>query len=327
MTTKLADVAAVAGVSAATVSRFLNKPDVVARKTGERIRAAVDQLGYLPNLVAGGLATAKSRLVAVQIPYISNSIFEVTIEAMVGELEAAGINVLLGLTGIDLDRTDAFIRNALSRRADAIIMTGETRPETRELLRASDVPVLQIWDMPADPIDLVIGINHFRIGEEIARFLHRRGYQRPHIAVATGSRSAMRRDGFVAGWGKVAPTQVTESQIEIPSHFAHARRVFSELKRLDARPDAVICGSDLLATGLIVEAQSAGLRVPDDLAVVGFGNSAIAGEMRPTITSIDIDGARVAREAIRLIRARVAGEEPAERRIDVGFRLIARESA
>lgn len=323
---KLDDVAAMAGVSPATVSRYLNKQSVVARSTGERIQEAIERLGYIPNLVAGGLASARSRLVAVQIPHLSNSIFEETIEAMVAELEAAGINVLLGLTGVDLDRTDAFIRNAISRRADAIIMTGETRPETRDLLRAAKVTVMQIWDIPEDPIDLCVGINHAEIGAEIAHFLHKRGYQRPHLAVVSGNRSAMRRNGFVDAWAGLSATPVSETQIEIPSHFGHARRIFAELRRLEPRPDVVVCGADLLATGLIVEAQSAGLKVPDDLAVVGFGNSSLAGEMRPTITSIDIDGTRFAREAIRMIRGRAAGEA-LERCIDIGFRLIARESA
>ena len=89
----------------------------------------------------------------------------------------------------------------------------------------------------------------------------------------------------------------------------------------------VVCGSDYLAQGLIVEAQAAGLKVPEDLAVIGFGNSSIAGEMRPTITTIDIDGARIAREVLAAIRAHSAGEELPRRAIDVGFRLIARESA
>ncbi|NIJ07585.1 LacI family gluconate utilization system Gnt-I transcriptional repressor [Sphingomonas vulcanisoli] len=327
MAAKLQDVAQLAGVSPATVSRYLNKQNVVAIETGKRIRAAIEELGYIPNLMAGGLASSKSRLIAVQIPFLSNSIFEVTIEAMVAELEAADMNVILGLTGPGDERSDRFMRAALSRKVDAIIITGEVGRETQALLRSSNTTVLQIWDTPPDPIDLVVGINHYRIGEEIARFLARRGYQRPHIAVATGARSAMRRDGFAAAWKMLSSIPVTETLIEIPSHFAHARRIFAEIRRLPQPPDAIVCGSDLLATGLLVEAQTAGVRVPDEIAIVGFGNSTIASEMRPTITSIDIDGALLAREAIRMIRQRVAGETIANPQIDIGFRLIARESA
>jgi LacI family gluconate utilization system Gnt-I transcriptional repressor len=95
---------------------------------------------------------------------------------------------------------------------------------------------------------------------------------------------------------------------------------------LAEQPDVVVCGSDWIAQGLIIEAHACGVRVPDQLAVTGFGNLQLAGEMRPTITSVDVDGARIAREVMRVLHARAAGEK-IDRRIDVGFRVIARESA
>src|ERR1700712_2900845 len=116
---KLDDVAALAGVSPSTVSRFLNQPNVVAPATAERIRAAIERTGYIPNLIAGGLASAKSGLIAVLIPHLANSIFDATIEAMVEELAAGSMNVTLGLTGLDPVRTDKVIRSALSRQVDA----------------------------------------------------------------------------------------------------------------------------------------------------------------------------------------------------------------
>lgn len=324
---KLEDVAQRAGVSPATVSRYLNKPNVVAAATGERIRAAIAETGYIPNLIAGGLASAKSKLVAVFIPYISNSIFDATIEAMVEELSAGDTSVMLGLTGVDPAQTEKMIRTALSRRVDAIISTGEMTAEHQALLRASKTTVIQIWDFPADPIDIAVGFSHTGVGRDIARFLNTRGYKRPHLITAGGARAQLRRQGLVEEWQALGGEPLTESQVEIPSRFGHARRCFADMRRLETMPDVVVCGSDLLAMGIIVEAQAAGLKVPDDLAVVGFGNSSMAGDMRPTITSIDIDGARIAREAISVIRRRQLGEEVAERRIDVGFRLIARESA
>ncbi|MDF7776362.1 LacI family DNA-binding transcriptional regulator [Sphingomonas sp. AOB5] len=324
---KLEDVAARAGVSPATVSRFLNKPEVVAKATGERIQAAIVETGYIPNLMAGGLASSKSRLVAVLIPYISNSIFDATIEAMVEELSAGDTNVMLGLTGVDPARTDKLIRAALSRRVDAIITTGEMTAEHQALLRASKTTVLQIWDFPADPIDIAIGFSHVDLGRDIARFLHTRGYRRPHVITAAGSRARLRRDGIVSEWKALGGEGMTEGTVPIPSRFGYARGAFADMRRLDERPDVAVCGSDFLAMGLIVEAQAAGLKVPEDLAIMGFGNSSNAGEMRPTITSVDIDGSRIAREAISVIRRRLKGEDVPERRIDVGFRLIARESA
>lgn len=320
-------VAAKAGVSAATVSRYLSNPKVVAEATGERIRTAIAETGYIPNALAGGLASAKSRMVAVLIPHLVDSIFNSTIEAMVDELMTSGTNVMLGLTSVHVERTRELIRAALAHRVDAIISTGPLDDEIRAMVRRSGTLFIQIWELPEDPVGIAIGFSHRDAGRDVARFVTSRGYLRAHVVTADGSRARLRRDGFVDEWIALGGGEPTESLVEIPSRFGHARRVFAEIRRLAEAPDVVVCGSDWLAQGLIVEAQSAGLAVPDELAVVGFGNSSIAGEMRPTITTVDIDGARIAREAMAAIRRHAQGQEIGATAIDLGYRLIARESA
>lgn len=323
----LDDVAVHAGVSAATVSRFVNNPSVVASSTADRIRAAIAATGYIPNLLAGGLASSKTKMVAVLIPHLTDSIFNVTIESMTEELTGAGMNAMLGLTGVSPDRTEELIRTALSRRVDAIISTGPFSTPMADQIRRSPALFIQIWELPDDPIGLAVGFSHAAVGRDIARFCMSRGYRQPHIITADGSRAAMRRNAFVAEWQDLGGGTVSETAVDIPSRFGQARRAYADIRRLDDQPDVVVCGSDYLAQGLIVEAQAAGLRVPDDLAVIGFGNSSIAGDMRPTITTVDVDGTRIAREAIAAIRRHADGLAQPERCIDVGFRLIARESA
>ncbi|MXO71989.1 LacI family DNA-binding transcriptional regulator [Alteraurantiacibacter buctensis] len=323
----LEDVAQRARVSTATVSRFVNNAAVVAPDTAERIREAIAETGYIPNMLAGGLASSKSRMVSVLIPHLSDSMFNDTIEAMVEDLSTAGLNVMLGITGVSAERTEQLIRDALSRRVDAVISSGPLNAETRELVRRSPALFIQIWELPADPIGIAVGFSHAAAGRDIARFAVSRGYRRPHLVTADGARAMERRDAFLAEWREIASGEPSLSTVDIPSRFGHARRAFAEMRRLPQMPDVVICGSDYLAMGLVIEAQSAGLRVPDDLAVMGFGNSAIAGEMRPTITTVDVDGRRIAREAIAAITSHQKGTLPDQRLIDVGFRIIARESA
>jgi LacI family transcriptional regulator, gluconate utilization system Gnt-I transcriptional repressor len=325
---KLEDVARRAGVSAATVSRFHNNPDMVAAKTASRIRAAIEATGYVPNLLAGGLASNRSRLVALLVPEVAQSIFNDTIEAMSAELSLDGNVVMLGLTGADNSRMAQLVDAALARRADAIILTGiVTDAATRQRLRQRELTVIETWGLPDEPIDIAVGFSHVAVGRDIARFLMGRGYTRPLLAVPDGVRARQRRDGFVDEWrgaGRKAPSVV---DVPLPTRFSHARLVWRQLARLSPRPDVVVCGSDVLAQGLIIEAQAAGLRVPDEVAVVGFGNLAIADDMRPSITTIDVDGARIGREAVAVLRRRATGERVASKLIDVGFRLVARESA
>lgn len=325
---RLDDVARRAGVSTATVSRYYNSPDVVAPETAARIRAAIDATGYVPNLLAGGLASNRSRLVAVLVPEVAQSIFNDTIQAMSLELTLDGYIVMLGLTGADNARMPQLIDAALARRADGVILTGIVSDQaTRERLLQRDTTVIETWGIPDHPVDIAVGFSHTAVGHDVARFLLGRGYTRPLLAVAAGARARQRRDGFIDEWrlgGHDAPSVL---EVPLPTRFSHARLVWRQLAQMKPRPDVVVCGSDLLAQGVIVEAMAAGVKVPEQLAVVGFGNLAIAGDMRPSITTIEVDGARIGRETVAVLRRRAAGERIANKVIDVGFRLIARESA
>ena len=190
---KLDDVAQRAGVSAATVSRFYNNPAIVAPATAARIRAAIAETGYVPNLLAGGLASNRSRLVAVLVPEIAQSIFNDTIEAMTAELALDGNIVMLGITGSDNRLMLQLIDTALSRRADAMILTGIlTDDAARARLRSRATTVIETWGVPDDPIDIAVGFSHQAVGRDIARFLHGRGYVRPLLAVAESPRARER---------------------------------------------------------------------------------------------------------------------------------------
>ncbi len=323
----LDDVAALAGVSTATISRYFNSPTVVAPATAERIRAAVEQLGYIPNLLAGGLASSRSRLVAVMIPQLSGHIFTDIIETMVGELSASGYVAMLGMTELPHERTNELVHAALARRAEAIVITNAVDDATRALLRRSGTTVIEVWDLPGDPVDVAIGFSHQAIGQDLARFVRNRGYLRPHLVTTGGPRGMQRRDSFVAEWIAGGGSIPGETIVTMPGRYSDARTVLADITRKSQAADVAICGSDLIAQGLITEARNAGMHVPGDLAVIGFGNTQLAEDMSPGITSIDIDGARIAREAVGVLRQRAQGLEISQRRIDVGFRLIARDSA
>lgn len=326
-TPRIEDVAAMAGVSPATVSRYLNMPEIVAAATAARISEAIEKTGYVQNLTAGALAGNRSRLIAVLVPDIAQSIFNDTVEAMIEVLSRDRNSVMLALTGSDNSRLVREINMALAHRVDAIILTGiVSDQETRARLRAAKVTVIETWGLAEDPIDVSVGFSHTAAGEELARFLRARGYRRPHLVVPRSPRAERRAGGFISRWVHDGGQEPTRLEVNVPSHFGQGRLSYRALDDLAERPDVVVCGSDWIAQGLIVEAQAAGIRVPDQLAVTGFGNLRLAGDMRPTITSVDIDGAHIAREVMRVLRARALGEK-IEHIIDVGFRVIARESA
>ena len=179
-----------AGVSTATVSRFYNNPGVVAPATAERIREAIEATGYLPNLIAGGLASNRSRLVAVLVPEVAQSIFNDTIEAMSAELALDGNIVMLGL-----DRRGQYPHAAADRRRTGAARRRHNPDRHRHrcgnarALRQRDITVIETWGIPEEPIDIAVGFSHPAVGRDIARFLLGRGYTHPLVTVANGARA------------------------------------------------------------------------------------------------------------------------------------------
>jgi LacI family gluconate utilization system Gnt-I transcriptional repressor len=324
----LQDVADRAGVSSATVSRFFTRRNVVSKAAAERIQEAVDALGYLPNLLAGGLASQRTRLVAILVPALSQSPFERTIETIVETLAGEGYTAMLCLTGAKEQNLNSALDTALGRRAEAIILTGIlASTEARLRLRDTGATIIETWGLPHDPIDCAVGFSHRAVGEATAEYVNRRGYQKPVIISAKGTRAFERREGFVGKWQELNGSNLEEIEVESPSSFSQARSVFRKVRSLDFKPDVIVAGSDSMAMGLIVEATHARVSIPDELAIIGFGNHPVAADMRPSITTISIDGARIGREAARLLQQRGENHPTGDIVIDVGFEIISRESA
>lgn len=319
----LHDVAREAGVSLITASRALSNPAVVAAGTLARVQQAVEQTGYIPNLLAGGLKSRRSMTVAGLVPYISVPQFLPTLQAMTETLGAAGYQLILGQTGYDGSREDQLVDTMISRRPDAVVVTGLVRSaRAREQLGRAGVPVVETWDLSDRPVDAVVGFSHLKVGSAVAGFFLAQGWQ--HVGIATGNdeRALQRREGFVAAWGGDVPTAV----VAAPSSLASGRNALTELLRQQPKLQAVCCSSDGLAHGVLVEAQHRGLRVPQQLAVCGFGDADFAAHLVPSLTTVHVDGAGIGRTAAQIILDRCSGQATGQRIVDVGFRIVERES-
>lgn len=319
----LHDVAREAGVSLITASRAISKPSVVSEATIERVRKAVELTGYIPNLLAGGLKSRRSLMVAGLVPTISVSQFLPTVQALTSTLDEAGYQLILGQSGYDHAREEALLNTMMSRRPDGIVITGLVHSTTaRERLRRSGIPIVETWDLSDRPIDMLVGFSHLKVGGAVAGYFLSKGWQRMGIATADDQRGLMRREGFVATVGREVPT----AWVPAPSSLALGRRALADLLAQEPALRAVCCSSDSLAQGVIVEAQSRGLRVPQDLAVCGFGGADFAAHLQPSLTTVHIDGAEIGRLAAELILQRCRAEPVAQPVIDVGFRIIERQS-
>lgn len=325
--TTLNDVARLAGVSAITVSRALKTPSVVAPETLARIQDAVSRTGYVPNLIAGGLASNRSGLVAALVPTIAGSVFLDTVQALTDTFDEAGCQLMLGQSGYTGFREDALINAIVGRRPDGIVLTGIMHsPEGRRRLLASGIPVVETWDLTPTPIDMLVGFSHEKVGMEVADFLYARGYRRPAIVTADDYRAGLRRSGFEHRMRSLGITELPVRVVPAPTTLRHGREGVSALIANGDKVDAVFCSSDVLAHGVITETQARGLNVPKDLAVMGFGDLAFASFIHPALTTVHIDGVAIGHQAARFIIDRIEGRDIGERVRDIGFSIIPRES-
>lgn len=324
----LEDVARRARVHSSTVSRYFSNPAVVSAAATARIRAAVAELGYTPNLMAGSLASERRRLIALLVSDLLYPNFNEAIETITSGLSVSGSNVMLCITGGDPERATQLVERMLSWRVDAVLAWTPLSRIGVELLRRSNVTVIQICDPAARPIDIGIGFDQAELGIELARFAHQRGYRAPHFVATTGNHSERTRENFLREWRRLSrEPSATEQLIDTPPSFQLGRQVYARVRKLRRRADLVVCSSDYLAQAVIIEAQADGRAVPRDLAVIGLGESPLAAQMRPGITTVDIHTHRMAPEILRILEARARGLPVPRQHINLGFGIIARESA
>jgi LacI family gluconate utilization system Gnt-I transcriptional repressor len=327
---RLADVAAAAGVSAMTVSRALREPHRLDPHTLERIRAKIDELGYLPNGSARSLASRRSRIVAAVVPTLSFSVYAGTLQGLSDGLRAAGFELMLGDSGYDMHKERSLVEAFISRGVDALVLTGvEHDAGIRGLVTAHGVPVAEIWDLARDPLDICIGFSNRSAGRAVGALLASLGRRRLAFIGSVGEhRSRKRRDGFRRGALEAGLAPPVDAMVDDGMVIDQARDAARRLLRQAEPIDAVFCANDLLACGFLQVAREAGRRVPQEVAVVGFGDFDIASIATPALTTVRVPGYRmgvVAAESL-LARASGGGSSTPARTIDLGYELVRRDT-
>jgi LacI family transcriptional regulator, gluconate utilization system Gnt-I transcriptional repressor len=324
---KITDVAARAGVAPMTVSRVINSPDRVAAATARRVREAIAELGYVPNLMAGGLSSRRSRLIAAVVPTITTPIFAACIGAFTDALEPAGYHVVLGLSGYSAEREDELVAAILGRQPDGLLLTGATHSEaTLARLAQAGVPVVEIWDETEAPTDMLVGFDHAKVGEAVAEFFAAEGHRDFAVIAANDDRARARQDGFVRAVARHGGRLLAAHSLPAPGAILAGRGAMREVLPLVTERTALFCSSDLVAAGALLEAQAAGMAVPERLAVCGFGNFELGQAFEPAITTVAVDSPAIGRQAADALLRRLRGEEAATHSI-VPFRIERRGSA
>ncbi|EIK96163.1 lacI family transcriptional regulator [Pseudomonas sp. M47T1] len=327
----LSDVARLAGVAPMTVSRCLNQPDTVRSATRLKVQRAIEQTGYVQNRLAGALRSSRSRLVAVVMPMVTNPIFSDTFQAINDRLARDGYQVLLGVSGYEREHEQELLEVILSRRPDGIILTGTLHTTaSRTRLRAARVPVVETWDLTPEPIDMLVGFSHEQAGRAVALQLLAQGYRRFALVAVDDPRGLRRAESFTRTLAEQGVVDVRRQVFPGTPTLAMGRLGLSAL--LDEHTDqsgaplAVVCTSDTIAHGVLTEAAARGIRVPQHLAVMGFGDMSFAAHTFPALSTVRIDGALMGDTAAQMLLERLQGQGSAGGVRDIGFTLVQRGS-
>jgi LacI family gluconate utilization system Gnt-I transcriptional repressor len=332
------DVSRLAGVSTMTVSRVLAEPGVVAPETRERVRHAIEQLGYVPDKVAGSLSSRRTGFIAAILPTLTNANFADTARGLTEALRRAGYQLLIGYTMYSLAEEERLIRAMLARRPEAIVVTGATHSRAASrLLLGAGVPIIEIWELPARPLDHAVGFSNREVGRAAARHLLELGHRRLGALGPRpdGEARDFRGEERLAGFATVLREHGLDDNLlvreeRVPLSFEQGARSLAAL--LERAPDveAVFAVSDLAAVGALMECHRREIHVPRDLSLIGFGDFEIGRQCVPALTTIRVDardiGRRTGELLLRLLGiARSAGAGVPDL-VDVGFQLIPRET-
>jgi LacI family transcriptional regulator, gluconate utilization system Gnt-I transcriptional repressor len=324
----LSDVAKLAGVAPITASRAINTPDRVSPQVLLKVQDAVLRTGYVPNRMAGGLASSRSRLIAAVVPSTVMSVFMETVESLNTTLFDAGYQLMLGQSGYSAAREEVLLESIIGRRPDGIFLAGILQSgKGRTRLLASGIPIVESWDLTPTPIDMLIGFSHSDIGREVAQYFMNKGRKRFALVRAEDERAGRRATAFInevaqRGLGEVFVVNVGASR-SIKSGREAMLRILHEAPEVDA----VFCSSDLLALGVMTETKVQGIDVPERMAIMGFGDMPLMADMVPALSSVRINGGDIGRQAARFLMDRAEGRTVEPRIVDVGFSIVVRDSA
>ncbi len=324
---RVEDVARVAGVSPITVSRALSYPEKVKEETRKKVADAVAQTGYVVNSFASSLRSGRSSIITVFVSSLLNPHFANSMQGLVDAVEGSRYHLMFAQTGYSEMLDTDVVSSVLPFRPAGVVFTNVIRSEsTRQSLRRLGIPVMEMWGVQHDPVDMLIEFSNHESGRMMGDHLGAKGYRRIGYSGHTVERGAERIAGLIEGLAlhgaklvKVVPMEGTR---QIPDGVA----AFDTFRAESPEVEAIFFGTDILASGAVLRALELGLDIPRDIAIAGNGDLDFAAHMRPTLTTIHIPGYEMGFEAGRMLLRRLNGQPLGEPGMKHLLTLEARQS-
>ena len=326
----LRDVARVAGVSTATVSRAMNTPDAVSEELRDRIASVVRHLGWVPHGAARALATRRTGTIGAVFPTLTHGDFARAIQALQNELSTSGYTLLLACSEYNAEQEYQQVRKLIERGVDALLLVGEAHHnDLSELLTKNRIPYVNTFVYNPTTHGTCVGPDNRKALHKLTNYLIDLGHKNFGV-VAQSTDNNDRAQARLQG----IRDALAEKSIAIqPRHFAQGywginegRQLFRRILEQRPWPTAVICGNAYLTVGAILESQAMGIKVPAEMSIVGYDDIEIMSELPIPITTVRVSSDEVGRRAARLLVAKLEGQ-PIDPNFECDAEIILRESS
>ena len=308
----LADVARLANVSTATVSRCLNSPDQVVGKTRARVLEAVRELGYAPNFGARALAAKQTNTVGAVIPTMENAVFARGLQAFQEELGRHGKTLLVASSAYSEELEDEQVRALVARGADALLLIGYDRsPDLYAFLQRRKVPTLIAWSYSERSEHRAIGFDNCLSMAELTRLALRQGHREIaciSASTASNDRARSRVEGIRHAMNEAGLSPSDLLLVETSYGIETGETAFRNVMAKAPETTLVMCGNDVLALGALRAARELGLRVPQDVSITGFDDIEIATLAEPPLTTVHVPHREMGRRAASILLSMLNGD-------------------
>lgn len=320
--TTLQDIADQVGVTKMTVSRYLRNPDSVAVKTRGKIAQAIDELGYIENRAPAMLSKSSSKAIGILLPSLSNQIFASFVQGIEAVTKAHGYETLIAHFGYDLQEEEHKIASLLAYQVDGLILT-ESRhtPRTLQMIDNAGVPVVETMELPEQPIDMAVGMDHVAASYQAVRQMLAAGKRTiVYFGARMDTRTQLRMQGYEQAMQEAG---LTPKPILTHEHssVSLAQTLFEQALQRYPQLDGIFCTNDDLAIGAMFAAQQRGISVPQQLSVIGYNALDVGQSMMPRLVSVDTPRYAMGEKSAELLIAALKGKRLPTQRIDVGYRI------
>lgn len=309
----LRDVSEASGVSEMTVSRVLRNRGDVSQATREKVLQAAKQLGYVPNKIAGALASQRVNLVAVIIPSLSNMVFPEVMTGISQVLEETDLQPVVGVTDYLPEKEERVLYEMLSWRPSGVIIAGLEHSEaSRAMLNAAGIPVVEIMDVDGMPVDAMVGISHRRAGREMARAILKAGYSRIGFMgtkMPLDHRARKRFEGFTEVLAKNGIEIEDQEFYAGGSALSKGREMTQAMLERSPELDFLYYSNDMIGAGGLLYLLEKGIDVPGKIGLAGFNGVELLQGLPRKLATMDACRLEVGRTAAQIIADRVQKPE------------------